>query len=548
MNRISWCTIRTFLLIATLTLVACGGGGGGGGSSSGSGSGAGSSSTVGAAGGTVVLQGGAVKLAVPAGALAGDATFTATSVSAPPSLAGSAWDISITPPGTTLAQPAKLTLQFVNANVPPGTDVFGLTVAHQVNGAWQPLPTAVDPIEGTATVEVTSFSPYGIIPAPAVAAIGVAPGAVTVGICKSAKLTATATDADGNALDAQILTWSSSAANVATVAGGVVTGRALGSASVTASAGAVTSNAVTVTVDANGGGSAVSEVSVTPRGATIRVDDSIAFFAQVNDCNGLPYTGPVTWASSNPGVATLSFDGVVDPVTGTAKAVAKGIDVGTTLITATADGITSEPAALHVVKMLLPGVSSIDAFGYLVGTVRTVISSRSVAPLPLNDFTTVLDADVVLVASPNSLDYVVSRGTVRAQLTHRYGDSNDICTAQFPVTDFAVAPGDGAIHVGPGVLPDGSSSGKYIYWGDGKTLGNKGYNEHCSGGTGRDVGALFSLSDWAWLNIPDNMFFTTPRFLSLSDSYTTDTSIAGVTKASTTWQWNFTHTLIEPLP
>lgn len=87
-------------------------------------------------------------------------------------------------------------------------------------------------------------------PTATIASIDLTPPAATVPIGDTTPLTATARDAQGTVVPNAAFTWTSSAESVATVAGGVVTGKAAGRAQVTASAAGVTSAPAELTVTA----------------------------------------------------------------------------------------------------------------------------------------------------------------------------------------------------------------------------------------------------------------------------------------------------------
>src|SRR5881398_123586 len=96
----------------------------------------------------------------------------------------------------------------------------------------------------TANVTVTC------VPSP-VASVSVAPPSATVPVGQSVQLSATPKDANGNALSGRAVTWSSTDTTIARVNGtGLVTGRAAGSATITASSEAK-SGAAVVTVQAS---------------------------------------------------------------------------------------------------------------------------------------------------------------------------------------------------------------------------------------------------------------------------------------------------------
>ena len=147
-------------------------------------------------------------------------------------------------------------------------------------------------------------------------------------------VTASVKDASGGVLSSAPVTWSSDAPSIATVtsggASGTITGVASGSTTVRATSGAATA---TVSVQVAG----VRSVSVSPAATAIRVGDTQAFTATVAADAGL--STAVTWASTNPAVASISATGVVT-----------GVSVGGTTVRATsvADPTFSTTATVTV--------------------------------------------------------------------------------------------------------------------------------------------------------------------------------------------------------
>ena len=115
------------------------------------------------------------------------------------------------------------------------------------------------------------------------------------------------------------VTWSSSNDNIATVAGGSITGKAGGTATITATAGEESvSCAVTVTGDP----------WVSDADLSLNKTDFTLYSGNPDVQMKVKGTdSPVVWASENPNVASISDTGVV-----------KWVGKGTTNITATVDG------------------------------------------------------------------------------------------------------------------------------------------------------------------------------------------------------------------
>ncbi len=172
---------------------------------------------------------------------------------------------------------------------------------------------------------------------PTISSVFITPSAATLGVGQSTPLTASATYSDGtqNQLSGNSVGWSSSDTTIATITspGGSVTGVALGTATITASAQGVTGTAtVTVTV-----ANITSLVITTTQGSTQNqttatisgAPNTLQFFAYANGSSNNDVTQAVTWSSSNTNVATIS--------TGlpSGSGLATSVAAGTTNITAT---------------------------------------------------------------------------------------------------------------------------------------------------------------------------------------------------------------------
>src|SRR5437773_748391 len=163
-----------------------------------------------------------------------------------------------------------------------------------------------------------------------VASVSVTPGTATIGVGQTAQYAAITRDAFGNPLGGRTVTWSSSNPAVATVNGaGQATGVAVGAAPLTApSEGKSGTAALTVT------NVPVASVTVSPASASVPAGQTVQLTVTPRDANGNPLSGrTVTWASSNPGVATVSGSGLVSGVAG-----------GAATITATSEGQSGSSA------------------------------------------------------------------------------------------------------------------------------------------------------------------------------------------------------------
>lgn len=149
------------------------------------------------------------------------------------------------------------------------------------------------------------------------------------------QLAATYYDDRGNAVSQTTFTWTSSIPSVATVASdGTVTGVAPGQTMIKAAAKGVESDPLTLTVYSN----QVAVVTVSPTSETLAPGDTRAFTATATNSTGdVLSTVSVAWATDDTDVATVDAAGIVTAVAN-----------GTTNLTATADGVTSNQAMLEV--------------------------------------------------------------------------------------------------------------------------------------------------------------------------------------------------------
>jgi uncharacterized protein YjdB len=180
----------------------------------------------------------------------------------------------------------------------------------------------------------TQYKPYvSTVPVSAavsVTGVSVSPGTVNVGIGATTNLTATVAPADATN---KTVAWTSSNNSVATVsAAGVVTGVAVGSATITATTqdGSFTStSSISVIIIP------VTGVSI-PATTTVVTGANVAITATVAPTNATNKT--VSWSTNNSSVAIISASGVVT-----------GVSAGSATITATTqDGSYTSTSAITV--------------------------------------------------------------------------------------------------------------------------------------------------------------------------------------------------------
>lgn len=177
-------------------------------------------------------------------------------------------------------------------------DASGLVTA--VGNGAATITAMVGSVSGSAAVTVDQV----------VGSVTVSPAMATVAPGDTLRLSADAVDANGNAVAAPGIAWTSNNAGVATVdAAGLVRAVAAGDAEIAATADGVSGTA-TVRV-----ANVVSEIVVTSPRDTIAPGETVRLTAEAFDQNGQTISGVVfSWSSGNPSVATVNATGLVQGV------------------------------------------------------------------------------------------------------------------------------------------------------------------------------------------------------------------------------------------
>lgn len=159
---------------------------------------------------------------------------------------------------------------------------------------------------------VPDFSKYAaVIPS----SISLNKTSATIETGKTVSLTATITPS--NATD-KTVTWSSSNTSIATVSGGIVTGKSVGNATITAK----TNNGKTATCIVTVKNSIVEVTGITLNSTNISLEagETTTLIASITPSNATDQT--ITWSSSNTSVATVSNGIVTGQSAGTATIMA----------------------------------------------------------------------------------------------------------------------------------------------------------------------------------------------------------------------------------
>src|SRR5207244_1302115 len=280
------------------------------------------------------------------GGTAGSATITATSE-------GQSGTSSITVSNVPVPV-SSVTVSPASASVSAGQTVQLTATPKDANGnplagrviTWASSNTSVATVTGTglvsggaagsATITATSEGQSGtasITVAVPVASVTVSPASASVPAGQTAQLTATPKDASGNPLSGRVITWASSNTSVATVSSsGLVTGKAAGSATITATSEGQSGTAAITVVHVP-----VASVTVSPASGSVPAGSTLQLAATPKDASGNALTGrTITWSSSDNSVATVSSSGLVS-----------GVVAGSATITATSEG-QSGPSAITV--------------------------------------------------------------------------------------------------------------------------------------------------------------------------------------------------------
>jgi uncharacterized protein YjdB len=244
----------------------------------------------------------------------------------------------------------------------------------------------------SATSEGAASTAFVSVTATPVATTSVSPATSTIYPTQTEQLTATLQDSAGNALGGRTVTWTSSDTTIAKVStSGLVTGRALGTATITATS-ETRSGTATVTVASV----PVSNVIVTPDTGHVAVGATLQLTATLTDSAADTLTGrPVTWTSSDTTTAKVSTGGLVT-----------AIDPGTVTITATS-GTKTGTATLTVFGLVASVTITPDT-----GTVRVGHTLHLVATTEDSTGATITGRKVTWMSSDTTKAKVSGTGVV----------------------------------------------------------------------------------------------------------------------------------------
>ncbi len=227
-----------------------------------------------------------------------------------------------------------------------------------------------------------------------VTGLSVAPTNLALLTGESSQLTATISPANAND---QTVTWTSSDPSVATVdANGLVNALAVGNTTIT-----VTSNdggfTATSHVTVNASAVAVVGISVTPTNLTLLTGESSQLTATISPANANDQT--VTWTSSDPSVATVNANGLVN-----------ALAVGSTTITVTSNdgGFTATSSVTVNARIVAVSGISVNPTNLTLLTSESAQLIATIRPADASDQT------VAWISSNPSIATVDANGLVNA--------------------------------------------------------------------------------------------------------------------------------------
>src|SRR5207249_1290283 len=307
-----------------------------------------------------------------------------------------------------------------------------------VNGAGQATGVAVGAATLTATSEGKSGTAAILVTNVPVASVAVSPASASVQVGQTVQLAATPRDGNGNPLSGRAVSWASSNTAVATVSGsGLVTGVRAGTATITATSEGQGGTA-TITVSTV----PVASVTVSPGTASVQAGQTVQLRATPRDGNGNPLSGrPVSWASSNTAVATVSGSGVVT-----------GVTAGAATITATSEGQSGTTTiTVSTVPVASVTVSPSTASVQVGQTVQLTATPKDASGNPLSGRTVSWGSSNTAVATVTASGLVTGKAagtaTITATSEGKSGPST-ITVTPVPVASVTITPATATIQTG----------------------------------------------------------------------------------------------------
>jgi trimeric autotransporter adhesin len=301
---------------------------------------------------------------------------------------------------------------------------------------------------GSATITATYSSVSGsatlTVTAAALASLVVSPPTASLPLGTTVQLAATGTFTDGSARDVTTsVQWTSANPSVVAINAnstfGLAMATALGSSTITATSGNISSSAgVTVT------NAAVLSIAITPLATSIAQTTTTQFAATGTFTDGSTQniTGSVQWTSGNPAVAAINANG--------APGLALGIAAGNSTITATSGSVFSS-ASLTVTGASATSIAVTPATPSIpLGTLQQFTATGTFSDGTTQDITGTVtwSSSKTGIASITASGLATARNLGMTTITAASGSVNGNATASVNAADLAslaILPGDTTI-------------------------------------------------------------------------------------------------------
>jgi uncharacterized protein YjdB len=330
--------------------------------------------------------------------------------------------VTVDPASASLALGASRTLTAsVNGHQVSGSSVFwnteNATIA-TVSSAG--VVTGVD--TGTVRIAASSggnsgFSTITVLP-PSVASVTVNPLSAAIQVGGTVHLQAHPLDGTNHELTGRTVSWSSANPNVATVdSTGLVTGVAIGAATITATSEGKTGAAGILVTE-----KIPDSIAVVPTSVTITTGQTSQLTATVKDSSGAVISGaPVGWTIDNSNIALVTSTGLVTgqapgaaTVTATSGSVHVNVAITVTLPPANAVIVSPSTVALLVTQLEQLTATVTDAGGHTIPgqTVTWVSSNAGVATVSSGGLVTAVAPGTATITGTSGPASGVSNVTV----------------------------------------------------------------------------------------------------------------------------------------
>ncbi|MGN5073609.1 Ig-like domain-containing protein [Aeromonas veronii] len=300
---------------------------------------------------------------------------------------------------------------------------------------------------GTITVtatkdNITSNQVEVTITDAVITALQVSPAAISVVTGQEQQLTVMATYSDNTSFDVtSTVAWAVDSTIATVTANGLLTGASAGSTTLTASKNGISSNEVSVTVS----NAVITSLIVTPANVSVAKGQQkpLRVMATYSNNTSSDVTDSATWVSADATVATVTSNGQLT-----------GASPGSTTVTATKGGVTSNQVAVDVTDAVISAITvSPTTFSIHKGEQLQLIVTATYSDSTSSDITSSVTWDVdntaIATVAPDGLLTGASEGT--ATVTATKDGQTSTATANVTaaiITELRITPETADIPVG----------------------------------------------------------------------------------------------------